>query len=86
MQIEIDVRTLFEFTGRPVPDKIPPLADLETMVREQFSFLPQPIEIQFDGWRGIITYPEESQLHERKLEGFRKRQQSVRLRVIMARQ
>ena len=60
MQIEIDVRTLYEFSGMAVPDKLPPLADLESMVREQFSFLPQPIEVQFDGWRGVITYPEES--------------------------
>ncbi len=52
MNIEIDVRTLYEFLGMVVPDKLPPLTDLETMVREQFSFLPQPIEIQFDGWRG----------------------------------
>ena len=60
MQIDIDVRTLFEFTGMPVPDKLLPLAELETMVREQFSFLPQPIEVKFEGWEGVITYPKES--------------------------
>ncbi len=60
MNIEIDARTLYEFSGMAVPEKLPPLADLETMVREQFSFLPQPIEVQFDGWRGVITYPKES--------------------------
>ncbi len=60
MNIEIDVRTLYEFSGMAVPEKPPSLADLETMVREQFSFLPQPIEVRFEGWRGMITYPEES--------------------------
>ncbi|MEA3429047.1 MAG: tetratricopeptide repeat protein [Thermodesulfobacteriota bacterium] len=60
MNIEIDVRTLFEFTGIPVPDKLLPLADLEKMVREQFSFLPKPFKVKFEGWKGIITYPEES--------------------------
>jgi len=60
MHIEIDVRTLYEFQGMAVPEKLPPLTDLETMVREQFSFLPQPIEVQFEGWEGVITYTEES--------------------------
>jgi len=60
MRIEIDVRTLYEFSGMAVPEKLPPLTDLETRVREQFSFLPQPIEVQFDGWRGVIIYTEES--------------------------
>ena len=60
MHIEIDVRTLYEFSGRAVPEKLPPLADLEPMVREQFSFLPQPIKVQLDGWRGVITYIKES--------------------------
>ena len=36
MHIEIDVRTLYEFQGMAVPEKLPPLTDLETMVREQF--------------------------------------------------
>ena len=60
MHIEIDVRTLYEFSGMAVPEKPPPLVDLETMVREQFSFLPQPIEVKFEGWKGVLTYPEES--------------------------
>jgi len=60
MNIEIDARTLYEFSGMVIPEKPPPLADLETMVREQFSFLPQPIEVQFEGWRGVITYTKES--------------------------
>ena len=60
MHIEIDARTLYEFSGMAVPEKLPPLTDLEKMIREQFSFLPQPIEVRFDGWKGIITYTEES--------------------------
>ena len=60
MHIEIDVRTLYEFSGMTVPEKLPPLADLEKMIREQFYFLPQPIEVQLDGWRGVITYTKES--------------------------
>ena len=87
MQIEIDVRTLFEFTGMPVPDKLLPLAELETMVREQFSFLPQPIEVKFEGWEGVITYPEESPaLRGQKLGDFRKKRHNVQLRAIMTRQ
>lgn len=57
-RIEIDIRTLFEFTGKPIPENLPDPEDLKPMVEEQFSFLPQPIQIEFEQWKGIITFPE----------------------------
>lgn len=59
-EIEIDVRVLYEFLGEPVPATPPPGATLETKVREQFSFLPQPIQVRFEGWKGVISYPGEA--------------------------
>lgn len=59
-EIEIDVRVLYEFLGDPVPDTPPPMAVLETKVRQQFSFLPQPIQVRFEGWKGVISYPGET--------------------------
>ena len=34
--IEIDIRTLYEFAGRPVPDAPPGLPEVEALVREPF--------------------------------------------------
>jgi Tfp pilus assembly protein PilF len=31
---------------------------LEALVREQFAFLPGPIHVTLDGWRGVLTYPD----------------------------
>jgi hypothetical protein len=43
MELAIDARVLYEVFGGPVPDTPPPIVTLETKVREQFAFLPQPL-------------------------------------------
>ena len=60
MHIEIDIRTLYEFSGIPVPEEQPPLPQVEKMIREQFSFLPQSVEVQVKGWKGVITFAKET--------------------------
>ena len=59
-KIEIDVRTIYELAGMPVPATPPTPAELEPLMRRQFAFLPQPIEVEFDGWKGVISHPQES--------------------------
>jgi Flp pilus assembly protein TadD len=58
LEIAIDVRTLLALAGQPVPETLPPSAALEATVREQFAFLPQPIEVTLDGWMAVVTYPD----------------------------
>jgi tetratricopeptide (TPR) repeat protein len=57
-EIAIDVRTLFALADQTVPETLPPSAVLESMIREQFSFLSNPVEIVIDGWRAVVTYPD----------------------------
>lgn len=60
MRIAFDVKLLLDMAGEDEPETLPLPAALEALVREQFSFLPQPIEIEFDGWTGVITFPDAS--------------------------
>ena len=59
-RIEIDVRTLYDFAGKGVPENPPSPEALREMVLAQFSFLPEPLTVEFHGWRGEITYGAES--------------------------
>lgn len=73
MEINIDIRTLYEFKGIDVPDEKPPLPEVEKMIREQFSFLPQPFEIQAEGWKATIKYSKESPESRAEAERLRKK-------------
>ncbi len=73
MEINIDVRTLYEFYGMEVPEEKPPLPEIEKMILEQFSFLPQPVKVKIDGWKGIITYPKESSEARTEAERLQKK-------------
>jgi len=73
MEINIDIRTLYEFNGIDVPGEKPPFPEVEKMIREQFSFLPQPVEIQAEGWKATIKYPEESPESRAEAERLQKK-------------
>lgn len=68
-QIAVDVRTLFALADQPVPETLLPSATLEAMVREQFAFLPKPIEVALDGWTALVTYPDGPPTAEAEYEG-----------------
>jgi len=73
MEINIDVRTLYEYYGMDVPEEKPPLPDIENMIRDQFSFLPQPVKIRIDGWRGTISFSKESPEAQTEAERLQKK-------------
>ena len=58
--ITVAINDLFEFEGQAIPASKPENAMLEVMVRRQFSFLPQPLEIQIGGDIVTISFAEES--------------------------
>ena len=47
--ITVAINDLFEFAGQAIPASQPERALLEAMVRRQFAFLAQPLEIQIGG-------------------------------------
>lgn len=59
-KIEIDVRTIYELAGMKVPGTPPSPEELIPLVCQQFAFLPQPIEVEFNGWKVTISHPQES--------------------------
>ena len=58
--ITVAINDLFEFEGQAIPASKPENALLEVMVRRQFSFLPQPLEIQIGVDSVTISFAEES--------------------------
>ena len=58
--ITVAINDLFEFEGQAIPASKPELALLEGMVRRQFSFLPQPLDIQVGADAVTISFAEES--------------------------
>ena len=60
-KMDIDIKNLYELSDKPVPENLPVPEELKAMVEHQFSFLPQPIQVEFDRWKGAITFPEEAQ-------------------------
>jgi tetratricopeptide (TPR) repeat protein len=73
MEINIDIRTLYEFNGMAIPEEKPPLPEIEKMIREQFSFLPQPVKVKINGWKGTITYSKESPESQKEAERLQKK-------------
>ena len=58
--ITVAINDLFEFEGQAIPGTKPESALLEAMVRRQFSFLPQPLQIRVGDDSVTVSFAEES--------------------------
>jgi Tfp pilus assembly protein PilF len=58
--ITVAINDLFEFEGQAIPASKPENAMLEVMVRRQFSFLPQPLEIQIGVESVTVSFADEA--------------------------
>jgi FimV-like protein len=62
--ITIQINDLFEFDGQPVPAQRPNNAVVEAMVRRQFEFLRQPIQVQIDDKTATVSFSQKSSVSQ----------------------
>ncbi len=58
--VTIAISDLFDFEGQTAPTVRPDDATLSTMVRRQFEFLPQPLQIELSDKSVTVSFPAES--------------------------
>lgn len=58
--VTIAIKDLFEFEGQSVPEQRPEAAVIKAMVRRQFAFLFQPVQIEFTERTVTGSFSEES--------------------------
>ena len=58
--VTLQINDLFEFAGQPVPAQRPDNAVVEAMVRRQFQFLRQPLQIEIGEHTVTVSFSEES--------------------------
>jgi Flp pilus assembly protein TadD len=58
--VTITIKDLFDFDGAPAPEQQPEVAVIEAMVRRQFAFLRQPLQIDIGDGTVTIGFAEES--------------------------
>ncbi len=58
--VTITINDLFEFEGQPAPAQRPDNAVIDAMVRRQFEFLRQPLQVEIDGNTVTVSFSEES--------------------------
>ena len=60
--VTIAIADLFDFEGRTLPAVRPDDETITAMVRRQFAFLPQPLQIEIGETSVTVSFPAESTL------------------------
>jgi tetratricopeptide (TPR) repeat protein len=58
--IRISLEDLLQFSGQPVPNPPPDETAILAIAREQFAFLPQPVDVSCEGSTVVVSFAEES--------------------------
>lgn len=57
--VRVKLADLFEFEGKPPPDRMPDVMAVTPLVLKQFGFLPQPLGITIEDDEVVLQFPEE---------------------------